>query len=58
MKNLDIKCLNIELTTRCTSNCPYCARVQLDIKEIADLKLDTLKKFLLKISIQQFYLEA
>jgi len=44
MKNLDITCVNIELTTRCTARCPLCTRVLMNLKEIIDLKLDTIKK--------------
>ncbi len=44
MKNLDITCVNIELTTRCTARCPFCTRVKMNMKEIIDLKLETIKK--------------
>jgi len=35
---------NIELTTRCTAHCPFCARVQSGFTEIIDLDLEVIKK--------------
>jgi len=40
----DIEILQIELTTRCTARCPFCARVQLKYVDKTDLSLDTIKK--------------
>lgn len=35
---------NIELTTRCTAHCPFCARVQSGFTEKIDLDLEVIKK--------------
>lgn len=54
-----ITCYNIELTTRCTANCPFCSRVvdgiteklDLDIKAIQKIPFETTNKIVLSGSL-------
>jgi len=44
-KNIKIKALHFELTTKCTASCPFCERVMKGLSEDKELSFDVIKKF-------------